>query len=162
MSLIFLLLGTNLGNKKANLKLSKDKILQKEIKILNESSVYETEPWGFEHPESFYNQAIKIETFISPDELMNILLEIEKELGRIRIKGGYKARIIDIDILLYDNLILHTDILTLPHAKMHLRRFALEPLCEIAPLQIHPYFNKTIQELLNECIDKKKVTKLNL
>jgi 2-amino-4-hydroxy-6-hydroxymethyldihydropteridine diphosphokinase len=159
MSLIYLLLGTNLGNKEANIKCTKEKLLDKELKILKESSVYETEPWGFEHPESFYNQVIKSETHISPNDLMDLLLEIEKELGRTRESGGYKARIIDIDILLYDDIIMHSDLLIIPHPKMHLRRFALEPLCEIAPLLIHPYFNKSIKELLNVCIDKKKVTK---
>ena len=160
MSLIYLLLGTNLGNKEANLKLSKTKLLYKGIIILKESSLYETEPWGFEHPESFYNQVIKIETDISPNDLLTLLLQIETELGRVRESGEYKARIIDMDILLYDNLVLHSDKLTIPHPKMHVRRFVLEPLCEIEPLLVHPYFNKTMIDLLNECIDKKKVTKI--
>jgi 2-amino-4-hydroxy-6-hydroxymethyldihydropteridine diphosphokinase len=159
MSLIYLLLGTNLGNKEANLKHSKEKILAKGIKILSESSIYETEPWGFKHPESFFNQAIRIETTMYPEDLMYLFIEIEKELGRIRSTQGYEARIIDIDILLYDNLIIHSELLIVPHPKMHIRRFALEPLCEIAPLLIHPYFNKTIQELLDTCIDKMKVIK---
>jgi 2-amino-4-hydroxy-6-hydroxymethyldihydropteridine diphosphokinase len=159
MSSIYLLLGTNLGKKEANLLHSKEKIIENEILILNESSIYETEPWGFEHPRSFYNQVIQIETQISPHDLMNLLLKIEKELGRTRKQGVYEARIIDIDILLYDDLVMHSDLIILPHPRMHLRRFALEPLCEIAPQHIHPYFSKTVQELLKACVDKKKVTR---
>jgi 2-amino-4-hydroxy-6-hydroxymethyldihydropteridine diphosphokinase len=159
MSIIFLLLGTNLGNKEANLKLCKEKLLNRGLLFLKESSVYETEPWGFEHEESFYNQVIKAETILPPDELMEMLITIEKELGRIRTTSGYEARIIDIDILFYDKLVIHSKYLILPHPKMHLRRFALEPLNEIEPLLIHPFFNKSVQDLLKECIDKKKVIK---
>jgi len=162
MSLIYLLLGTNLGNKEENLKHSKEKLIDKGLKILKESSVYETEPWGFEHPESFYNQVIILETFLSPIDLMDLLLEIEIELGRIRIQGTYEARIIDLDILLFDDLVIHSDMLIIPHPKLHLRRFALEPLCEIAPMFSHPYFCKTLKQLLYECPDKKKVIKKQL
>jgi 2-amino-4-hydroxy-6-hydroxymethyldihydropteridine diphosphokinase len=160
MSLIYLLLGTNLGNKEANINDSKEKLLDKGLKIFKESSIYETEPWGFEHPESFYNQVIKLVTFLSPNDLMDLLLKIENDQGRIRSQDTYEARIIDLDILLYDDLVMHSGKLIIPHPKMHLRRFVLEPLCEIAPLLIHPYFCKTVKQLLNECIDKKKVTKM--
>jgi 2-amino-4-hydroxy-6-hydroxymethyldihydropteridine diphosphokinase len=153
MSVVYLLLGTNLGNKAENLSRAKKYIQQQNIKILKESGVYETSSWGFNHPETFYNQVIKIETDLLPEILLKEILNIEQLMGRIRNAIQYEARIIDLDILFYDDKIIQSENLTIPHPLLHVRRFTLEPLCEIAPLLIHPVFNKTIQDLLNECED---------
>jgi 2-amino-4-hydroxy-6-hydroxymethyldihydropteridine diphosphokinase len=158
MAVVYLLLGSNLGNKRNNLRLARQKIVQIG-KIIQESSVYESDPWGFDHPESFYNQVITIGTSHSPEQLMTLLLNIEKEMGRFRKSGNYEARIIDLDILIFDDLILNSEFITIPHPRMHLRRFVLEPLNEIAPITIHPLFNKTIRELLKDCPDKGGVEK---
>jgi 2-amino-4-hydroxy-6-hydroxymethyldihydropteridine diphosphokinase len=105
--------------------------------------------------------AVLIETNLSPEELIYQILNIEKELGRVRgsIKEGYESREIDIDILLYDNLVIDSDFLTIPHPRMHLRKFVLEPLMEIASNIEHPVFCKTIKELCKICPDKSIVKK---
>lgn len=162
MAVSHLLLGTNLGNKSAHLALARKNIVKSGLLILKESSIYETSPWGFEHPESFYNQAITIQTTHTPEKLLSILLDIETLMGRIRSTGKYEARIIDIDILFYDELNIQSDSLTVPHPMLHLRRFALAPLCEIAPTLIHPLLNKTIQALLKECPDNGSVKIIDL
>ena len=97
-----------------------------------------------------------IETDLSPEVLLSQILNIEKELGRVRgvLKEGYESREIDIDILLYDNLVNDSEILSIPHPRMHLRKFVLEPLMEIAPNIVHPLFGKTIKELNKICPDK--------
>jgi 2-amino-4-hydroxy-6-hydroxymethyldihydropteridine diphosphokinase len=161
MSFVYLLLGTNLGNKSDNLALAKEKIRQSGLIIINESAIYETAPWGFEHPKSFYNQVISLQTDMATDKLLLIFLNIEKLMGRSRLTGQYEARIIDIDILFYDDVIIQSEFLTIPHPLLQLRRFVLEPLCEIAPTLIHPLLNKTVKELLQECSDKRSVKKLS-
>jgi 2-amino-4-hydroxy-6-hydroxymethyldihydropteridine diphosphokinase len=162
MAVVYLLLGTNLGDKKTNLALAKEKIHQNGQIVTKESSVYETDPWGFDHPERFYNQVISINTTFAPERLMTLLLNIEKEMGRTRNSENYESRTIDIDILFYGNNILKSDLLTIPHPRMHLRRFTLEPLNDIAPMLVHPILKKTIQELLKECTDKGRIKKIVL
>ena len=157
MAMAYLLLGSNIGNKIANLEKAKIEIGQTGIQITKASLVYETEPWGFTNPEIFLNQALEIETLLKPDQVLRRLQFIEKHSGRIKKKKGYESRIIDIDILLYENEIIQQEDITVPHPLLALRRFALIPLCEIAPSFVHPVLKKEIKELLKECKDKGKV-----
>ena len=121
--------------------------------------MYETAAWGITEQPSFYNQVIVLQTNLSPDNLMQSLLNIEEQIGRKRTVK-YGPRIIDIDILLIDSLIQTTDLLSLPHPFLLERRFALLPLAEIAPLLFHPLANKTILELLQDCTDTLEVKKV--
>ena len=138
MHIIYISLGSNLGNKTQHLNNAKNAIRQDVGKILAESSIYETEAVGFQG-NTFYNQAIKVETSLSPESLLQKTQEIEKNLGRTQktiIENGaplYQNRIIDIDILLYDDLQINTETLTIPHSKMFEREFVMKPLGEVHP-----------------------------
>ena len=159
MNLAYLLIGGNLGNRSANLQNALHQIEKNCGKILDLSAIYETAAWGLSNQPSFYNQALSIQTNLEPKALMEQLLAIETNMGRIRsIKLG--PRLIDLDILLINNLILNTETLILPHPSMEQRRFALLPLAEIAPNLMHPILQKTIQELLMHCSDQLDVQKL--
>ena len=119
--------------------------------VLALSGFYETEPWGFQSDNTFLNAALQLETSLSPLELLKATQQIEVEMGRTQKSNGtYHDRIIDIDILLYDDLILQTPELTLPHPLMQDRRFVMEPLLEIAPNVVHPVFKKTVVSLMRE------------
>ena len=156
MGVAYLLLGSNLGNKEDNLGKAV-KLLRKIGKIKKQSALYETEPWGFSDRENFFNQAICLETFLSPPELLAELLKIETSIGRKRHAKQWVAREIDIDIIFYDNLVLSGEFLTIPHPLLKKRKFVLTPLKEIAPSFIHPIFGKNITDLLKECSDNCKV-----
>lgn len=149
MATVYLGLGTNLGNKEANLRTAIYKLQERIGKQVSLSSFYETAPWGFESDHSFLNAAIGLETILSPIEILHITQEIEKELGRTKksVNGSYSDRLIDIDILLYDNLVLQTPELTIPHPLMTERDFVMNPLIEIAGNVIHPTRQKTLSEL---------------
>jgi 2-amino-4-hydroxy-6-hydroxymethyldihydropteridine diphosphokinase len=157
MPIAYLLLGSNIENKITNLENAKNELVKAGIKLINESSVYETEPWGFTDPENFLNQAIEIDTVLKPDHLLRKLKIIEKHAGRVRKSAGYEARIIDLDILLYEDEIIRQEDIRVPHPLMHQRRFALVPLCEIAPSLVHPEFKKEMRELLAVCSDNSKI-----
>lgn len=130
--------------------------------ILKTSGIYETEPWGFECRESFYNQAVVIETPLSPLELLSTVLQIENELGRTRNPNQrYSSRSIDIDILFYDSEIIQTENLTIPHPLIRERNFVLIPLNEIVPDFLHPVFKKTVNELLLSSEDTLNVKKIS-
>lgn len=149
MATVYLGLGTNLGNKEANLRTAIYKLQERIGKQVSLSSFYETAPWGFESDHSFLNAAIGLETSLSPIEILHITQEIEKELGRTKksVNGSYSDRLIDIDILLYDTLVLQTSELTIPHPLMTERDFVMNPLIEIAGSVIHPTRQKTLSEL---------------
>jgi len=158
MNTAYLLTGGNMGNRLNNLQQAAEFIQQNCGKIIVSSSVYETEAWGKTDQPAFLNQALQIETDLSPDLLMQALLDIESRMGRIRtIKMG--PRIIDLDILLINDLIQTSPLLTIPHPALPLRKFALLPLAEIAPQLIHPIEKKTILELLQICPDTLNVQK---
>lgn len=149
MATVYLGLGTNLGDKEANLRTAIYKLQERIGKQVSLSSFYETAPWGFESDHSFLNAAIGLETSLSPIEILHITQEIEKELGRTQksVNGSYSDRLIDIDILLYDTLVLQTPELTIPHPLMTERDFVMKPLIEIAGNVIHPTRQKTLSEL---------------
>jgi 2-amino-4-hydroxy-6-hydroxymethyldihydropteridine diphosphokinase len=161
MHKVYLLLGSNRGNKALLLEKAAERLRAVSLKPVVCSSLFESEPWGFNAEEWFLNEAALIETDLSPEVLLERILDIERGLGRVRgvVKGGYESREIDIDILLYDNLVIDSERLTIPHPRMHLRKFVLEPLMEIAPDIVHPVFRKTINELYKSCPDKSLVKK---
>ena len=149
MAIAYLDLGTNIGNKRRNMITAAALLAERVGDVLALSGFYETEPWGFQSENTFLNAALQLDTSLSPLELLKATQEIEIEMGRTqKSNGAYHDRIIDIDILLYDNLVLQTPELTLPHPLMHERLFVMEPLAEIAPNVIHPVFKKPVISLL--------------
>lgn len=149
MAIAYLALGTNIGNKRRNMITAAALLAERVGDVLALSSFYETEPWGFQSENTFLNAALQLETALSPLELLKATQEIEIEMGRTqKSNGAYHDRIIDIDILLYDDLVMQTPELTLPHPLMHERLFVMEPLAEIAPNVIHPVFKKPVISLL--------------
>ncbi|MGZ3862008.1 MAG: 2-amino-4-hydroxy-6-hydroxymethyldihydropteridine diphosphokinase [Bacteroidia bacterium] len=158
MNEAYICLGGNEGNclisfEKAILSLQKG-----DISVTKRSSVYITEAWGMENAPDFHNLVIEVKTGLPAQELMNLLLETERSLGRERKTGNrYESRTIDLDILFYNNDIILSENLEVPHPRMHLRRFVLEPLNEITPDLEHPILKKTIAKLLQECPDKNAV-----
>ncbi len=158
MSSVYLLLGSNSGNRGENLEKARVLIGQRIGDILELSSVYETEPWGFiEETENFYNQGMLVSTLFSPLVLLDMLLDIENEMGRVRKKKVYEARIIDLDILFYDQEIIDSERLIVPHPGIPDRRFTLDILYEMAPAFVHPKLKRDIKSLQEECTDDKKV-----
>ena len=148
MAIAYLGLGTNIGNKRRNMITAAALLAERVGDILALSGFYETEPWGFESEIFFLNAAVKLKTSFSPLELLQITQQIEKELGRTeKSNGAYHDRIIDIDILLYDDEVLRTPQLTLPHSLMHERKFVMDPLSEIAPFVVHPVLKERIIDL---------------
>ena len=156
---VFVLLGSNLGDRELLVNQASKMISERCGKIVAKSRLYESEPWGFKSEHWFLNQVVKIETALSPDDLMKELLEIEKELGRDRSvpHEGYVSRPMDLDILYFGNEIIDTQMITAPHPRLHERRFTLLPLCDIAPDYVHPVMKKTNLKLLDECQDVGKV-----
>lgn len=148
MAIAYLGLGTNIGNKRRNMITAAALLAERVGDVLALSGFYETEPWGFESENFFLNAAVKLKTSFSPLELLQITQQIEKELGRAEKSNGvYHDRIIDIDILLYDDEILQIPGLTLPHPLMHERKFVMDPLSEIAPFVVHPVLKERIIDL---------------
>ena len=144
----YISMGSNMGNKEENLNNAVKKLEEiNGVKVSKVSSFITTEPWGNENQDEFLNGALKIETYLTPKELMTELLRIESELGRVReIKWG--PRVIDLDIILFDDIVSNDEFVIIPHPLMHLRDFVLTPLNEIAPYALHPLKNKRIFELL--------------
>jgi 2-amino-4-hydroxy-6-hydroxymethyldihydropteridine diphosphokinase len=128
--------------------------------IARASSIYETAAWGKEDQSAFLNQVLKLKTKLDPKGLLRGLLEIEHQLGRERI-GKYGPRVIDLDILFFNDEVVREEGLTIPHPQMQNRRFVLEPLNEIAPEKMHPVLQKKIAQLLAECPDPLPVNKIN-
>lgn len=151
MATAYLGLGTNVGNKRENLVTAAALLAERVGAVLALSGIYETEPWGFESENTFLNGVIVMATDLSPMELLDTTRLIEIEMGRIEKSDGiYHDRIIDIDLLMVDDLIIHTERLVLPHPLMHKRLFVMEPLAEVAPEVAHPVFGKTMSKLLSE------------
>lgn len=156
----YLLLGSNLGDKRGIISRAISEIDTRIGSVVKQSSFYASEPWGFEALEDFINAVVEVETFLNPGEILHEILEIEKATGRTRSRSqAYASRVLDIDILFYDDLIMESDNLFVPHPRMHLRRFTLMPLNEIAPALVHPLFKKSVATLLEECTDRLFVKK---
>lgn len=156
---LFVITGGNLGDKKKNMAYAAHQIESRIGHITNRSSIYETAAWGITDQPSFYNQVLAIETTLFPGEIMKILLQIEKDMGRVRtIKNA--SRKIDIDILFFNDEIINTKNVTIPHKEIPNRRFVLIPLNEIAPELIHPVLQKSVEQLLNDSADDLEVKKL--
>jgi 2-amino-4-hydroxy-6-hydroxymethyldihydropteridine diphosphokinase len=161
-----------MGNREENLQKSIALLQTMGGEIIKVSSLYETEPWKMDDSASFINQVIILKTLLPAYALMDALLEIESKMGRIRpsVNNGlrqaqadkYESRIIDMDILFYNDTIISTTKVTIPHPLLHQRKFVLEPLAEISPGFIHPVLNKDISQLLLECTDAYTVAKIML
>ncbi|MBP5682031.1 MAG: 2-amino-4-hydroxy-6-hydroxymethyldihydropteridine diphosphokinase [Bacteroidales bacterium] len=148
----YLSLGSNLGDRADNLRRAIEQIDASVGTVTMQSPIYETQSWGYSD-EDYLNQTIEVETALPPLQLLQTVNSIESQMGRIRSGNGYEARPIDIDILFYDNEILDTPQLVIPHPKIALRRFVLQPTADIAPDFVHPTIGKTIRQLLEECED---------
>ena len=159
MRTAYLLIGGNLGNRKDNLLKATSMITEQCGALTNSSSIYETAAWGVTDQPSFLNQAITISTPLNARQLIRKLLKIEKEMGRVR-KEKLGPRIIDIDILLFENEIQDLPFLKIPHPEMQNRRFVLTPLAEIDPGLQHPVLKKSVSQLLEECPDNLEVKKI--
>ena len=158
-----MLFGSNMGDKNEIFAQACLLINNRCGRIVAVSSAYESEPWGFEAEEWFLNRLIVVETDLEPEEMLRQLLEIEKELGRVRHPEaeGYTSRTADLDILYFGNRITVSDSLIVPHPRLHQRRFALVPLCELVPDFVHPVFHLTQAELLERCPDDSTVNKMD-
>jgi len=159
MAKTFLLIGGNLGNRLHFLAEAKQLISDRIGTISKESAVYESEPWGFENSSNFLNQVILVETKLNPAAIMLEISYIESSLGRERKGTGFCSRTMDVDILFYDQQILLSPSLIIPHKFLHQRMFVLTPMLEIAPDFVHPLFSLTIKELVTSCSDQGKVWK---
>ena len=148
-----LCLGSNLGEREALIKRAEELIDKKCGPVTGRSGIYETQAWGSDSRLAYLNQVLEIRTSLTPAGLLNELLGIERELGRERTGDRNADRLIDIDILFFNNLVTEEMELVIPHPRLHERRFVLVPLGEIAPGFIHPVFNKSVRSLLSECPD---------
>ena len=162
MHQVFLGIGGNIGNKHDNF----DKVytfIQNELgTITKSSSVYETPPWGFQAEVNFWNQVLVVKTEFSAVEVLRKINQIERQFGRKRDGGQYKSREMDIDILYFDEMILDTGNLTIPHPQIANRLFVLVPLAEIAPDFVHPLLRLTSLEMLKNCGDNSVIKKVGL
>ena len=163
METAFLLLGSNLGDRETYLK-SVIKALNREVgTVTSRSLIYETEPWGYDDDKPYLNQAIKIVTGLSAEQLLRKSLKIERRFGRMReMRSGIEARNIDIDILFYGNHIIITKELIIPHPRLHLRKFVLIPMADLNADFVHPGLHKTIKELVDSCKDSLEVKIYNV
>jgi 2-amino-4-hydroxy-6-hydroxymethyldihydropteridine diphosphokinase len=162
MNVVYLLLGSNLGDRTAMLEKARHDILSKIGIITLMSSVYESEPWGFQSEQRFLNQVVRVETNHRPLDILDEILKIEIEMGRKRdVSGQYTSRMIDIDILFFNDEIIQEINLTIPHPRIPERMFTLVPLSEMDRFMIHPGSLKSIVEMISECRDNLNVYPYN-
>lgn len=157
MHTVYFQIGSNLGNREEYLETAKKLISSNIGKIISASNIFESEPWGFFTSNWFLNQVIQVETNLDPISILKKANTIEQQLGRKREGRSYSSRTIDIDILLFDDKVIKSEELQIPHLHMCERRFVLEPLAQIAPNLVHPSTGKKINELLEECTDELEV-----
>lgn len=157
----YLLLGGNLGDRLALQNQAVERLIASVGALVVRSSVYESEPWGFDNAPAFLNQVAVFETLLQPMELLRAIQQIELDLGRVRhTDGKYHSRCIDIDILFYDDAVLNADELEVPHPRLHLRQFTMLPMQEVEHDFCHPIIKQTMDELLANCPDQSSVNKL--
>ena len=152
MSIAYIALGSNLGDKEANLRQALKMLLVKGLQIRSVSSFFKTEPYGVTDQPEFINAVACVKTDLAPEKLLKLLLDTELEMGRVRLRH-WGERNIDLDLLLYDDLIYYSEKLVLPHPDMQNRLFVLQQLSEIAADKIHPVYKKSIQNLLKSLTD---------
>lgn len=145
---VYIALGTNIGDRAENMQQAL-KELESIMQVEERSPIYETPPWGLVDQPDFLNQVVRGETELSPVELIKALKEIESEMGRVPTIR-YGPRLIDLDLLLYDDLVFETEKLSIPHPRMRGRAFVLVPLADLAPEIIHPVYGETVIEMLAE------------
>jgi 2-amino-4-hydroxy-6-hydroxymethyldihydropteridine diphosphokinase len=155
----YLILGSNIGDRISNIQIAVSKISTIVGEVVRASSIYLTEPWGHKEQAAFYNQVVEIKTELDAFETLNKLLAIEESMGRVR-KKKWAERIIDIDILYYDDLIISKENLSIPHPGIPDRRFVLIPLCELIPDSIHPVWKVSNADLLKATKDHLGVKKV--
>ncbi len=156
MNTLYLQLGSNLGQREELIDNAVKKISQFIGKVTIRSQIYESTPWRVDGQANYLNQIIQVKTLLNSEEVLVKTMKIENELGRLRLEK-WGERLIDIDIIFFNNDIIETSTLCIPHKHMHERNFVLVPLHEIAPSLIHPKYNKTVSDLLNESKDMEKV-----
>ena len=152
----FISVGSNLGDKLENCQQGVSSLTQSSCRLVAQSNIYRTEPVDYLDQDWFVNYVIQIETRLQPLQLLQSIQTIQKEAGRERDEIRFGPRILDLDIILYDVLRMNASDLTIPHPRMHKRRFVLQPLCDINPTLIHPVFNVDIQSLLSALDDNEQ------
>ena len=159
MSKVYFSIGSNKGNRSGLINEAIHKIDIIIGKVVLKSSIYETKSWGF-NSNNFYNICILLESTLAPELILNKILTIEKDMGRLKTTDQYSDRCIDIDILFFDNMIVNSKSLEIPHPRIQLRKFVLTPMLELTPDLIHPILNKSIRQLELECVDKDQPIKI--
>lgn len=160
MSKVYFSIGSNKGNRSQLINEAIDKIDIYIGRVELKSSIYETQSWGFKS-NNFYNVCLLIESSLSVESIFNKILKIEKDMGRLKSGNKYSDRCIDIDILFVENIIVNSKNLIIPHPRLHLRKFVLTPMLDIAPDLIHPILNKSIKQLELECDDNDQPKKID-
>lgn len=161
MNKVFLLIGGNMGDRLQNLHQAISLLSAAVGPVIQQSAVYETAAWGKTDQPAFLNQALLLSSRLSAQELIVTVLSVEEQMGRHRTEK-FGPRVIDIDIMFYNEDVINEPHLTIPHPQMQNRRFALVPLNELAPQMVHPVLNKTLEELLLECKDELPVVNYNI
>ena len=154
MEKVYLCLGGNIGDTRNYLQNAVAMIGRRIGRIVSQSAVYQSEPWGFNAEQMFLNQVVVAETELEPHAVLELCLQIEAELGRTRSGNGYEPRTIDIDIVFFGQQIVNQPDLQVPHPLMHRRNFVLRPLCDVAADFVHPIFGLTVKQLAAICDDK--------
>ena len=160
MSKVYFSIGSNKGNRSQLINEAIDKIDISIGRVELKSSIYETQSWGFKS-NNFYNVCLLIESSLSVELIFNKILKIEKDMGRLKSGNKYSDRCIDIDILFDEDIIVNNKNLIIPHPRLHLRKFVLTPMLDIAPDLIHPILNKSIKQLELECDDNDQPKKID-
>lgn len=157
-----LVIGSNLDDRLSYMKRAQSSLEVHVGKLIGKSSVYVSPPWGYNSSNEYYNQVLLFDTSLTADHLLHFCLRIEKLLGRVRTeKQGYADRTIDIDIMFLGEEVIDTKDLTLPHPRMHERKFCLLPLFEVNPDWVHPSMSKGLVELIESCSDESSISRLS-